>query len=136
YGWFIDPTPGNASEFAPGAKNSPAAGHVDLLTVVAHEIGHVFGIFELANPTDVMFQDLALGVRKLPGAADVVAILGLDSGKNLPTPAAGHFTLDSTTQPRANGKALNSNSLLVNALGKNSDGIGGNLGTGEHGRDL
>jgi hypothetical protein len=44
---------------------------VDLLTVVAHEMGHVLGIAELADPSDVMFQDLAPGVRKMPTAADV-----------------------------------------------------------------
>src|SRR5207302_3166149 len=34
HGWFIDPTPGEDSEFAPGRPDSPAAGRVDLLTVL------------------------------------------------------------------------------------------------------
>jgi hypothetical protein len=69
-GWFVDLTPTDDSKFST-ASASPASGHVDLLTVVAHELGHVLGIAELANPNDVMFQDLALGVRKIPTAADV-----------------------------------------------------------------
>jgi hypothetical protein len=42
YGWYIDPTPGNDSEF-PAAPGGPAYGREDLLTVVMHEIGHLFG---------------------------------------------------------------------------------------------
>jgi hypothetical protein len=70
YGWFVDPTPADNSEFKT-VGSSPASGHVDLLTVVTHELGHVLGIAELSNPNDVMSQDLALGVRKMPTAADV-----------------------------------------------------------------
>jgi hypothetical protein len=72
HGWFIDSSFTGATNL-PGAFNSPAAGQVDLLTVVAHELGHVLGIAELTDPNDVMFQDLAVGVRKLPTVADVLA---------------------------------------------------------------
>jgi hypothetical protein len=65
YGWFIDSTPGNDSEFGPGAVNSPAAGHVDLLSVVSHEMGHLLG-FDHDAGDDVMNEALAVGVRRLP----------------------------------------------------------------------
>ena len=40
-GWFIDQTPLDASEFS--AANSPASGHYDLFSVIAHEVGHTLG---------------------------------------------------------------------------------------------
>jgi hypothetical protein len=68
HGWFIDPTPGDDSEFAPGVTDSPAAGHADLLTVFEHELGHVLGLDDLfaTDPYtgDVMGDTLPLGVRR------------------------------------------------------------------------
>jgi hypothetical protein len=53
-GWFVDPTPTNNSEFthaqnAAGTDlltdpSNAAAGHMDLLTTVVHELGHVLGL--------------------------------------------------------------------------------------------
>ena len=43
---------------------------VDLLTVVCHELGNVFGLPELdalTNPGNVMDLTLPVGVRRLPG---------------------------------------------------------------------
>ena len=49
-GWFADATPGDHSEFEAADEGrllaragGQAAGRVDLLTVVAHELGHVLG---------------------------------------------------------------------------------------------
>ena len=48
-GWFIDTTPEDSSEFSPAGdgllarSGTDAFGHVDLLTVVLHEIGHALG---------------------------------------------------------------------------------------------
>jgi O-glycosyl hydrolase len=80
-GWFVDPTPWEDSEFAPGVADSPAAGRVDLLTVLAHEMGHILGRDD-DHETDpktgnVMADVLPLGVRRIhldglvPEAADV-----------------------------------------------------------------
>ena len=52
YGWFVDATPSDNSEFAlrlddgslTAASDGPAAGLIDLLSVVIHEIGHVIGL--------------------------------------------------------------------------------------------
>ncbi|HZY85889.1 MAG TPA: LamG-like jellyroll fold domain-containing protein, partial [Gemmataceae bacterium] len=69
HGWFLDPTPRDDSEFAPGLANSPAAGRVDLLTVLAHEMGHVLGLPDdaAADPVtgNVMADHLPLGVRRI-----------------------------------------------------------------------
>src|SRR5262249_21006452 len=55
-GWFVDPTPGDDSEFAGTgdvyalrADGGPAAGQMDLLTVVMHELGHGSG-WEAGHP--------------------------------------------------------------------------------------
>ncbi len=69
YGWFIDPTPGDDSEFTPVGNNelaalpqTAAAGHADLLTVVMHEMGHVLGYADDAGG-DLMGGTLPLGIR-------------------------------------------------------------------------
>jgi hypothetical protein len=68
YGWFIDPTPGDDSEFGPGVISSPARGHIDLLSVVAHEMGHLLGYGE-DESNGVTGEFLAPGVRHVPVAA-------------------------------------------------------------------
>jgi hypothetical protein len=63
FGWFVDPTPANDSEFASG---KPPAG-MDLLTVVMHELGHEVGLLDLdpaTHPGDLMAQTLPPGVRR------------------------------------------------------------------------
>jgi hypothetical protein len=58
YGWFIDP-----------AASSPAAGSMDLLTVVTHELGHVLGLdHDDAPASSVMSETLEDGVRPLTHA--------------------------------------------------------------------
>jgi len=55
-------------------KVDHAAGHLDLLTTVAHEMGHVLGLDDTTAAStahDLMFIDLVDGERRLPDAADV-----------------------------------------------------------------
>ena len=66
YGWFIDPTPGDDSEFGPN-ESSAVRDHVDLLSVVAHELGHELG-FGDDDGNDVMNGYLAVGVRRVPAS--------------------------------------------------------------------
>jgi hypothetical protein len=97
HGWFVDPTPADDAEFvagAPGelvaAPSGPAAGAMDLLTVVMHELGHVLGYGESPHGHDLMTEALGLGVRRLPSAEDVAAILhepfAADLALSLPLP--------------------------------------------------
>jgi hypothetical protein len=79
HGWFLDLNPSDAPVFAPVAgrefqavPGSAAAREVDLLTVVAHELGHILGLPDVSNllsPHDLMDTYLGLGTRRLPPAA-------------------------------------------------------------------
>jgi len=72
YGWFVDLTPADDSEFtdplgpyALAARNeSPAANRVDLLTTVMHEMTHVLG-YGHSDSLDLMYPTLPLGERRL-----------------------------------------------------------------------
>jgi len=74
YGWFVDATPGEDSEFRrPGDRR--VRGRMDLLSAVAHELGHLVGLDDDHNPGragGVMGDSLAAGTRRMPAAVDVV----------------------------------------------------------------
>ncbi|MEQ1862398.1 MAG: SdrD B-like domain-containing protein, partial [Chthoniobacteraceae bacterium] len=76
-GWFVDSTPLDDAEFANGRAtiNGGAAGRVDALTTVLHELGHVLGLgdrYAGGDAGDLMYGFLSLGDRRLPvaGQAD------------------------------------------------------------------
>ena len=62
-GWFVDSTPDTDDEFGPGGA---AAGRIDLLTVLAHELSHVLGFEHDPAPGHLMSETLAPGIRLLP----------------------------------------------------------------------
>ncbi|MHC4543730.1 MAG: hypothetical protein ACYSYL_04270 [Planctomycetota bacterium] len=74
YGWFVDETPWDDTEFAVGESGelvaedfSGVSTHMDLLTVVMHELGHVLGLEDLTSEkdgADLMYYTLSAGVRR------------------------------------------------------------------------
>jgi hypothetical protein len=65
WGWFVDQTPWDDSEFAtPG--NQGEQNRMDLLTVLEHEVGHLLG--KEHEATGVMQETLAPGIRLVPGS--------------------------------------------------------------------
>jgi hypothetical protein len=73
WGWFVDATPLDNAEFRIAQGNgvfaanggSPAAGHMDLLSTVLHELGNAMGFAE-DQGQDVTGAVLQPGVRRLP----------------------------------------------------------------------
>ncbi|KJC39075.1 hypothetical protein UP09_24605 [Bradyrhizobium sp. LTSP885] len=121
-GWFVDPTPSVNSEFthalnASGTNlltdaSSAAAGHIDLLTTVVHELGHVLGLPDSTSPSDtndLMYIGLADGERRLPTATDVAhasvapnsAFQAIASNTAAPPVSVGAAPAASTPSPAA-----------------------------------
>jgi VCBS repeat-containing protein len=78
WGWFVDPTPSENSEFGHthsatelAATAGEASGHMDLLTVIEHELGHVLGLEHSQSAGDVMDDSLDVGIRRMASADDV-----------------------------------------------------------------
>ena len=61
WGWFVDETPMENSEFDPTNPNRPADGKFDLLTVVLHEMAHLLGHDH--DETDLLGAHLESGIR-------------------------------------------------------------------------
>jgi hypothetical protein len=94
HGWFVDPTPNENSEFMNAANaagtdlytdpSNAAAGHLDLLTTVTHELGHVLGLADKADPSDandLMYVNLVDGERRMPDATDVAQADGANAAQ-------------------------------------------------------
>ncbi len=74
--WFIDATPLDDSEFSGAgtqlaANSGLAAGRIDALTTVMHELGHQLGVddsYDAADRADLMYGFIHQSERRLPGA--------------------------------------------------------------------
>ena len=80
-GWFIDATPGDDVEFnsqTSGTRRytdstSAAAGRIDLLTAIEHEIGHKLGLSDGYAERDrdsIMYGYLTVGERRVPASGE------------------------------------------------------------------
>jgi hypothetical protein len=79
WGWFVDGTPMDDSEFSETGSSlialpgGPAAGHVDLLTAIMHELGHQAGLddsYDPAQSNSLMYGLLDPGERHAPSIVD------------------------------------------------------------------
>jgi hypothetical protein len=78
HGWFADPTPLNDEEFDASGHalaGGPAAGQMDLLSAVLHELGHLAGLpgVSVADPADLMGEQLGDGDRRTAALDQVFA---------------------------------------------------------------
>ena len=81
--WFIDTTPFDNSEFTgSGTKltalgSGPAAGRVDLLTVILHEFDHELGgndTYAATSSSNLMYGYLGAGERRLPAVNQALGL--------------------------------------------------------------
>jgi large repetitive protein len=83
FGWFVDLTPNANEEYALSrmgqlVATNAAAGHMDLLTVVMHELGHTLGLSDSSTSTGLMRGTLSTGLRRTTDASLVDAVLASD----------------------------------------------------------
>jgi hypothetical protein len=77
WGWFVDGSPSEDGEFASSNTDAAAVAHMDLLTVVMHEIGHALG-YPTGSAQDtpaaaLMSEFLGVGAHRTPGVAPAVS---------------------------------------------------------------
>jgi VCBS repeat-containing protein len=100
YGWFIDQTPFLSEEFVLSAvsyqlladPNGAAAGKIDLLTVLMHELGHVMNLGHVSSAVDgtrLMAGSIDPGIRRLPSVLDLGPIESSTVPGTGTSPAAG-----------------------------------------------
>lgn len=100
HGWFIDGTPDDDAEFTGGGPGGelkavaggPAAGRVDLLTVVMHEVGHALGYAHAS--VGLLSPTLEAGVRLLPGTSTSESAAASSASSDDAATTSGSSTAD------------------------------------------
>ncbi|MEJ2168026.1 MAG: hypothetical protein P8X90_21090, partial [Desulfobacterales bacterium] len=122
HGWFVDDTPYQDTEFVPqnsdeiltANESSDAYGDMDLLTVVMHELGHVFGYQDMdpeTNDVEIMNETLDEGVRYLLEGTFTEQV-----HDNLDSLISMDMTPDEDAADEALGSLVNDNPWLVKYL--------------------
>ncbi|HEU0082154.1 MAG TPA: matrixin family metalloprotease, partial [Bradyrhizobium sp.] len=131
WGWFVDSTPLQSEEFDQvhsatevAASSGDASGHMDLLTVVEHELGHALGLDHSPVPGDVMDGTLDVGERRVPDAADVAE-------------ASASGAMEAEAALPASAQAADGTPIIVGTAGNDTinAGHGGNVLFGGAGTD-
>jgi hypothetical protein len=97
FGWYTGPTSAFATD-GQAIAGGPAAGRMDLLTVVEHEIGHTVGLPDgcaCGGYSDLMQTTLSAGLRR--SLADATAAPSLSVGAWPRTPAATSLVSDTNS---------------------------------------
>jgi murein DD-endopeptidase MepM/ murein hydrolase activator NlpD len=132
YGWYIDAAPHSDAAFSQQISpteliadpTSPAYGHMDLLTVVMHELGHELGFGDLsatAAPYGLMAESITTGIRRLPSAVapsvaaptNASAPQSLGAVESLPTTSdsAASDTVFASLDTLASGSSVNPSAM-------------------------
>jgi hypothetical protein len=90
-GWFVDPTPALNEEFLPGFTpyhrrgrvGSPAGEYYDLLTVLHHELAHVFGFSVSYSRFQAHLKGIDYGLREYHGAGISAVLTSVYDGTHL-----------------------------------------------------
>ena len=103
HGWFVDTTPSDDLEFyrrqtelLTSLSESPAS-RMDLLTVVMHELGHLFGIEHSEGSQVLMTESLEAGVRRLPTSDSLYDDITVSQAPILKIPRGQNGRLVSST---------------------------------------
>jgi hypothetical protein len=135
-GWFVDVSPASSTEFRvrldrnifAATPDSGAYGHMDLVTVVAHELGHLLGFDHGdAGAMPVMVEDLDPGVR-----------YGLASGAGAggTKPVQVQLAAAPAVQSASGVLAFDLDALMKGAMGSNASIDWNSAGFGSLGVEL
>ena len=130
-GWFVDPTPDSNEEFLPGFTpyhlrgrlGTPAGENYDLLTVLNHELAHVFGFTTMYSRFKSHVTDADFGLREYHGNGVFAALTSASDGTHVND---GVHPNDLMTTFRSRGERVFPSHLDLAIL---SDAFGYNVGS-------